>query len=66
MKKIFRKLTSCSVALVAAFLNSCSLEENNPAGFTPENIATTAMGSKRWLINAIFPWRDISTGRTIG
>ena len=41
MKNIFRKLTLYSVALAAVSFSSCSLEENNPAGFTKENLATS-------------------------
>ena len=44
-EKIYsEKLTLYSVALAAVSFSSCSLEENNPAGFTKENLATSIEG----------------------
>lgn len=66
MKNIFRKLTLYSVALAAVSFSSCSLEENNPAGFTKENLATSIEGMKRWLTSVILLWKDISMVRIVG
>ena len=53
MKNIFRKLTLYSVALAAVSFSSCSLEENNPAGFTKENLATSIEGYET-LVNQCY------------
>ena len=53
MKNIFRKLTLYSVALAVVSFSSCSLEENNPAGFTKENLATSIEGYET-LVNQCY------------
>ena len=53
VKNIFRKLTLYSVALAAVSFSSCSLEENNPAGFTKENLATSIEGYET-LVNQCY------------
>jgi hypothetical protein len=63
MKNIFRKLTLYSVALAAVSFSSCSLEENNPAGFTKENLATSIEG---YETSVILLWKDISMVRIVG
>ena len=54
MKNIFRKLTLYSVALAAVSFSSCSLEENNPAGFTKENLATSIGMDIETLVNQCY------------
>lgn len=66
MKNIFRKLTLYSVALAAVSFSSCSLEENNPAGFTKEILLLLLKGMKRWLTSVILLWKDISMVRIVG
>lgn len=53
MKNIFRKLSFYSVALATASFSACSLEENNPAGFTKENLATSIEGYET-LVNQCY------------
>ena len=54
------------MALAAVSFSSCSLEENNPAGFTKENLATSIEGYERWLTSVILLWKDISMVRIVG
>lgn len=53
MKSISRKLVLYSAMALAASAGSCSLEEDNPSGFTPENIATTVEGYES-LVNQCY------------
>lgn len=53
MKNIIKKITLYSTSLVILSFSGCSLEENNPAGFTKDNLATSINGYET-LINQCY------------
>ena len=63
MKKMNFKniLFSAALAAGAMSLASCSLEEENPGGFTMENMAANSVESYQTLLNqcslVVLPWR---------
>lgn len=54
MKRIITNITLSIAALVALSLTSCSLEEENPGGFTMETMAESSLDSYRTLVNQCY------------
>ena len=53
MKSLYKKIACCFLLSAALLMQSCSLEESNPAGFNKENLATSTEGYET-LINQCY------------
>ena len=53
MKRYIQRMVE-SMFVAALFLQSCSLDEQNPGGFTMDNMATNSVSSYETLVNQCY------------